>query len=153
MDTFLHFSVATSLALHAMAFISSQPDRLVSAREIASALDGSEAHLHKVLKLLVKANILKSVRGPKGGVMLRKPVENIKLLDIVESIEGTIKSKNCLFETQKCSSNRCIMGNLLTLVNTQVLLYLKNATLLEVSGAFDSLTHAPLLMESTQRQT
>ena len=81
-DTFLHFSVATSLALHAMAFISSQPDRLVSAREIASALDGSEAHLHKVLKLLVKAKILKSVRGPKGGVMLRKPVENIKLIDI-----------------------------------------------------------------------
>jgi Rrf2 family protein len=127
-----------------MAFISSQPDRLVSAREIASALDGSEAHLHKVLKLLVKAKILKSVRGPKGGVMLRTPVENIRLIDIVESIEGTIKSKNCLFETQKCRSNHCIMGNLLTLVNTQVLLYLKNATLSEVSGAFDSLTHAPL---------
>lgn len=100
--------------------------------------------MHKVLNRLVKAKILKSVRGPKGGVMLRKPVENIRLIDIVESIEGTIKYKNCLFETQKCINNHCIMGNLLTQVNTQVLLYLKNATLSEVSGLFESLTPARL---------
>ena len=142
MDTFLNISGATSLALHAMAFISSNPDRLITAREIASALDASEAHLHKVLQLLVKTKILKSTRGPQGGVILRKPVEDVKLIDIVESIEGTIKSDNCLFETQVCCGNHCIFGGLLSLVNTQVINYLKTATLLDVSGLFDSLTPA-----------
>ena len=142
MDTFLHFSVATSLGLHAMAIISSHPDRLVSAREIAAALDGSEAHLHKVLQLLVKAEILQSSRGPKGGVMLRKPVEDIRLIDIVESIEGTIKFGNCMFEKQKCTSDRCIMGNLLAAVNEQMLSYLKNVKLSEAFGSFKSLDPA-----------
>ncbi len=126
MGTFLNISGSTSLALHAMAFISSNPDRLITAREIASALDASEAHLHKVLQFLVRTKILKSIRGPKGGVMLRKTVEDVKLIDIVESIEGTIKSDNCLFETQVCCGNHCMFWVWLSLVNTQVVNDLKN---------------------------
>jgi len=144
MDTFLNISGSTSLALHAMAFLSSKPDRLVTAREIASALDASEAHLHKVLKLLVKTKILKSARGPKGGVKLRMPVEDIRLIDIVESVEGTVVSDTCLFGTRVCNGNQCVFGSLLTLVNTQVMNYLKNSTLSDVSGLFESLTPAGL---------
>mgnify|MGYP005873261335 CR=1 FL=1 len=142
MNTFLNISGSASLALHAMAFISSKSDHLVTAREIATALDASEAHLHKVLKLLVKAKILKSVRGPGGGVMLRKPVADVRLFDIVESVEGAIVAENCLFGTKVCSGDTCIFGSLLTMINTQVLNYLKNATLSDVSGLYDSLSPA-----------
>ena len=142
MDTLLNISGSTSLALHAMAFISSNPDRLITAREIASALNASEAHLHKVLKLLVKAKILKSVRGPRGGVMLRKPIEDIRLIDIVESVEGIIITNDCLLGTKVCGGDKCIFGSMLTLVNTQVVNYLKSARLSDVSGLFESLTPA-----------
>ena len=140
MDNFLNFSGSTSLALHAMAFIASNPDRLVTAREIASALDASEAHLHKVLKRLVNAKILKSTRGPKGGVKLRKLVEDVRLIDIVESVEGTVVSDTCLLGTRVCIGNKCVFGSLLTLVNTQVMNYLKNSTLSDVTGLFESMT-------------
>lgn len=142
MDTFLNISGSASLALHAMAFIASKPDRLITAREIASSLDASEAHLHKVLKLLVKSKILKSVRGPKGGVKLHRPVGDVRLIDIVESVEGTVVSDTCRLGTKVCSGNQCVFGSLLTLVNTQVMNYLKNSTLSDVSGLFGSMTPA-----------
>ena len=142
MDTFLNISGATSLALHAMAYLSTKSDRLVTAREIASALDASEAHLHKVLKMLVKAKIIKSNRGPKGGVQLNKAIEDVKLIDIVESVEGTVATDTCLLESKICSGDQCVFGNLLTLVNTQVMNYLENSTLSDVSGLFDIATSA-----------
>ena len=101
MDSFLHFSVATSLGLHAMAFISSQPGRLISAREIAAALDGSEAHLHKILQLLVKAKILKSARGPKGGeppLSRPTPVAFCDSEDIRRVVEGRRHGISWCFE-------------------------------------------------------
>ena len=142
MENFLNISGSTSLALHAMAVISTKPDQLITAKEIATTLDASEAHLHKVLKSLVKSKILKSARGPKGGVMLKKPVEDVRLIEIVESIEGTIKTENCLFEARVCTGDHCIFGNLLSLVNTQVTDYLNNATLSDISGLFDTLSPA-----------
>jgi len=136
MDNILHISGSASLAIHAMSYIAAKPDTLISAKDISSALRASEAHLHKVLQRLVKTKIVKSSRGPKGGFALRKPLEEIRLLDIIQAIEGPFNPDDCLFETPVCRGRRCIFRDVVRRVNDQVMDYLARTKLSELSDVF-----------------
>jgi Rrf2 family protein len=113
-------SEAASLALHSAAYLADNSKRVVQTREIASALDASEAHLAKVLQRLTKAGIVKPVRGPKGGFKIAKPAAKISLLDVYKAIEGSPDVKQCLFDSPICNGNKCILGGLLKNINSQV---------------------------------
>ncbi|MBN1436969.1 MAG: Rrf2 family transcriptional regulator [Sedimentisphaerales bacterium] len=60
----------------------------VLARTIANEHGIPREYLFKILKSLVRVDILSSTRGPHGGYYLSKPVEHISLLDIIEAVEG-----------------------------------------------------------------
>jgi Rrf2 family protein len=62
----------------------------IQGKEIAESCAIPSGHLLKILQQLVRAQILSSERGPAGGFMLRKPAQEISLLEIVEAIEGPI---------------------------------------------------------------
>ena len=49
-------------------------------------------YLLKILQQLVRANVLRSKRGPRGGFFLARPAETITLLQIVEAIDGPMLS-------------------------------------------------------------
>jgi Rrf2 family protein len=63
----------------------------VQARNLADALGVPIDYLVKILQQLVKARILTSVRGPKGGFHIQKKPAEITLLDVVEAIEGPVE--------------------------------------------------------------
>lgn len=63
--------------------------------EIADRLGASAAYLSKINTQLVKAHILRSHRGVKGGVTLAKPPQNISLLHVVEACQGMILGDYC----------------------------------------------------------
>ena len=60
----------------------------VLARTIANEHGIPREYLFKILKSLVRVDILSSTRGPHGGYYLSKSVENIYLLDVIEAVEG-----------------------------------------------------------------
>jgi Rrf2 family protein len=45
----------------------------------------------RVLKALVNAGVLHSVRGPHGGYRLAKPPAQITLLEVVEAVDGPVR--------------------------------------------------------------
>ena len=51
-----------------------------------------------------------SVRGPKGGYVLAKPPEEIKLSDVFSILEGPLTTFDCLIDKSYCT--RC--GDCLT---------------------------------------
>jgi Rrf2 family protein len=69
--------------------------QVMSPRKIASYLDESPAYLAKVLRLLVRAGILRAERGVAGGVFLSRPSNEITLLQIVEACQGVIQGDYC----------------------------------------------------------
>ncbi len=133
MSGFFKISEATVLALHAMLYISNHPDRMISTKEIAEFYYASEAHLSKIMKRLVKAGFIKSIRGPKGGFKIVKEPGEISLLELYELFEGPPELEKCLLGTQVCVEGECMFGNLLEDLNSIVMNYMANTTLNDVT--------------------
>lgn len=88
-------------------------DRFVSIHKIAEDLGLSFYFLSKNFQKLVKANLLESHRGPQGGVRLLKKPSEIRLIDIVEVIDGMEFFNNCILGFEECSDqNPCTIHHL-----------------------------------------
>ncbi len=71
-------------------------------REIAENQGISEKYISHLIIDLRKAGFIKSIRGAGGGYRLAKYPQQIKLLDIIEVMEGTINLVNCTEKNQIC---------------------------------------------------
>ena len=71
-------------------------------REIAENQGISEKYISHLIIDLRKAGFIKSIRGAGGGYRLAKSPQQIKLLDIIEVMEGTINLVNCTEKNQIC---------------------------------------------------
>lgn len=136
MSNIVKISQAASMALHAMVFLASEPDRVVPSKEVASTLGGSEAHLCKVMQRLAKAGLVSSTRGPKGGFVLKRGPRYIRLLEIFEAMEGPLEETNCLLGRPICRGGNCIFGDLLRDVDRQAKEYLSKRSLWDLEGVF-----------------
>ncbi len=127
---------AAALGLHAVVLLAANPGRSVSAREIASDLRVSEAHLSKVLQRLRKMGIVNSVPGPGGGFRLARSSGEIALLDVYEAIEGSLEPTTCLFDVPVCRGEKCILGGLLQALDQDARNYLAKAKLDQLAEVF-----------------
>ncbi len=120
MASILRLSEGANLAVHAMAYIASQPaGEPVTAVQIASDLGFSRDHLNKVLQRLARNGLVISRRGPHGGFVLGRNAEEVMLLEIVQAIDGPLSAGECLLGRSICGS-RCALGGLTRLVFEQV---------------------------------
>lgn len=60
--------------------------------EIAEREGLSEAHVHKLMRLLRRAGLVTSVRGRKGGYQLARPAEHINVGAALASLGGRLYS-------------------------------------------------------------
>ncbi len=125
MAQLIQLSEAASIALHGVAFIARAPGDYFSARQIAESSGASENHIAKVLQRLVKAGVLRSVRGPHGGFALKRPSEEISFLEVYEAIEGKLSEGPCPLHRGACPFERCMFGGLLAKVNAEILEYFR----------------------------
>ncbi len=93
MTSMLKLSRKTLLALEAVIDIAfnARPEP-VQAKEITARQGVPQRYLEQVMQQLVRAGVLKGVRGPRGGYRLAKERRRISVGDIVrvaESIEDT----------------------------------------------------------------
>lgn len=68
----------------------------------------SKKYLEQIIRRLMSAHLVKSVRGPRGGYYLTKSPEKTKVLDIINAIEGPLNLIECLKNPTKCPLvNKC----------------------------------------------
>ncbi len=76
-------------------------DKAVLSSTIAKEYGIPLEYLLKILQQLVRAGVLRSKRGPRGGFTLAKPAEEISLLVVIESVDGPMISHLHLAELTK----------------------------------------------------
>lgn len=136
MSGVVRISEAASMALHAMVLLAAAPEERRSAKEIASRLAVSEAHLSKVLQRLGKAGLVESARGRKGGFALARPRDRIRLADVYQAIEGKLPRTQCLLGKPICRGGSCILGGLLQMVDTWLRAYFGGTKLSQLTDVY-----------------
>lgn len=73
-----------------------------SAAELAAETGLPAPTVQKLVSMLSKAGLLRSVRGAGGGLQLARPAAAITVADIVEAVEGPIALTQCT-EGESCA--------------------------------------------------
>ena len=73
-------------------------------RSIADELDVPAQYLAKILQDLARIGLLQSTRGRGGGFRLGRAPEDIRLLEVVEAVDGPgFSEEGCVLGLQECS--------------------------------------------------
>ena len=78
---------ASLFALYAVLDLASDPERQLSATDIANNYKISTHHLAKVLRTLVRSGLVQAVRGAGGGYRFAGSVNRTTLLDVIDLFE------------------------------------------------------------------
>ncbi len=94
---------ASDYAVRVMIHLAGMPQgSTVCQADLAAATEVSGHFLSKVLQQLVRAGLVRSQRGSRGGYALAMPAGNVSLLDVVDAMEGPVRLNQCLEEGPSC---------------------------------------------------
>ena len=103
-------------AVMAMADLASNANNSpISLTEISLRQNISLAYLEQIFIKLKDNNLVKSTRGAKGGYILEKSANEIKISNIISAVNEEVKTLNCKKESKKGCNNKstkCITHNL-----------------------------------------
>jgi Rrf2 family cysteine metabolism transcriptional repressor len=78
-------------------------------KDIARKQDISLPYLEHLVAPLIAAGILRSVKGPRGGVSLARDPGGIKLSEITRVLEGSVAPVECVNDPSVClRSTSCV---------------------------------------------
>jgi Rrf2 family protein len=106
---------------------------LMSARRLASDGNFSYQLGCKLLQRLHKAELVKSVMGPKGGFVLSRKPSEITLMAIVNVLQGGVRLNKCLVGGQGCEfQDECKIRTKLACLQLYIEGYLGGITIEEI---------------------
>lgn len=95
----MKISRSTGYALLAVGYIARhQKEGIILSQSVSKEYNIPLEYLLKIMQQLVRANILRSKRGPRGGFSMARPAKKINLLQIIEAVEGPMISQLDLAE-------------------------------------------------------
>jgi Rrf2 family transcriptional regulator, cysteine metabolism repressor len=99
-------------------------------KDIAKRQDISAQYLEHLVAPLIRAGILRSIRGAKGGIALAKPPEEIRLSRVIEILEGSVAPVECVDNPSLCSrSDTCVTRDVWVEIKAAVVGVLEPLTL------------------------
>jgi FeS assembly SUF system regulator len=117
-----------------MSFLAKEAASVRSASEIARRVHITSMTASKILKMLVSANLVISVRGAEGGYRLSRPPENITLAEVVTALDGQPALTECNAITKKClQDDVCAVRDNWRLINKVVFTALNSITLADMA--------------------
>jgi len=85
-----------------------QENEPVLLRDIATRQQISLPYLEHLITPLIAGGIVRSTKGPRGGVSLARPPEEIKLSEVIQLLEGSVAPVDCIDNPGICSrSSSC----------------------------------------------
>jgi len=107
----MQLSNATQYVIRILNYINiNQDGTLYSARVLAEKLEIDYKFLTSIMTKLVKADIVRSIRGRGGGFELIKDPSTIFIIDIISLFDESFDKKACILGKDLCDeSEKCSM--------------------------------------------
>lgn len=94
---------STAYALHALMYMVRHNTQLPTTTATVAKAEGIPSdYLAKIFQQLVKAGMVKAVRGRKRGYTFARPPEDISLLELFEVVEGSRLFDDCFLRHCDC---------------------------------------------------
>ncbi len=98
----MNISRSAGYGMMAVGYIAQHDDKsLVLASTVSKEYNIPTEYLLKILQQLVRVNILRSKRGPRGGFSMARPSTEINILEIIEAISGPLSGHLDLVQQTK----------------------------------------------------
>lgn len=139
------FSKTCEYAIKIMVFIKTLESKgeHIGLKLIAQEIDSPQAFTAKILQRLVRAKLLRSVRGPHGGFKINPKRDPIYLRDIVEAIDGDGLFTHCVLGFETCSAEEpCAVHHKFEYIRNDLQRTLSQTQLDEIAGIVSSGTGA-----------
>ncbi len=128
----------TDYAIIALSHMAQCPDRVCNAREVAERFHVPLSLLTNVLKILAQKELVRSIRGAKGGYTLARPADQITLETIIRAIEGPVRFVQCTADAKigegSCElSDFCPVVGPVQKVHARLTSFLNDVTLSDIA--------------------
>ena len=111
----------------------------VSAREIAEQYDIPIELMAKVLQRLVRAGLLTSTQGTRGGYTLSRPAVSITIADVIQAIDGPLTVTACSTEKNDCEQySKCSIRDPLWQIRERIAVTLGTVSIAEMAAESDA---------------
>ena len=109
-------------------------EEFISLREIAERQEISEKYLESIIRMLVKAKVVESLRGKGGGYRLKKAPEDYTADSILSLTEESLAPVSCLEENADAcpQAARCKTLSLWQGLDQAIHAYLKGVTIADL---------------------
>jgi len=99
-------------------------------KDIARKQQISLAYLEHLITPLISGGIIRSTKGPKGGITLARKPEEIKLSEITLLLEGSVAPVECVDHPEMCKrSDLCVTREIWSEMKTAMDGVLESTTL------------------------
>ncbi len=102
----IQLNITTDYAIRIVFYLATK-NEVVSSKELSENTIITQNMVLKIGRKLQEAGIVKVVSGVQGGFYLGKKPEQIKLLDIINIMESTVKINRCLEADEFCNRKYC----------------------------------------------
>jgi Rrf2 family transcriptional regulator, nitric oxide-sensitive transcriptional repressor len=127
----MQLTLFTDYGLRSLMYLAANPEQRCSVRDIAEHYNISRNHLVKVVHRLSQLGYITSTKGKGGGIQLAHEAENLRLGDLVKTLEPNMDLVECFNkETNTCTVvNGCTLKHYLSDANKHFLDSLNQHTL------------------------
>lgn len=145
----LRISKLTDYATVLLARLAAEPERRLTASQLAALTHLAVPTASKLLKQLHRAGLVASTRGLHGGYCLARPASAISAAHILEALEGPLAITECAQHPNRCGiESTCAVGHAWQRVHLAIRRSLQEITLLELAG----LAAVPMRFAALERQ-
>lgn len=131
----LRISKLTDYGTVILAALATQPDKRLTATEVAERTHLALPTVSKLLKTLQRGGLVASVRGSHGGYQLVRAPQEISAAAILDAIEGPIALTECSTDHSTCCiAATCRVGHAWQRVNAAIRRALNDVTLAQLAG-------------------
>jgi Rrf2 family protein len=131
------FSNSTKYAIKAVLYLAvhSSEDQKIMIKDIAEPINVPKHYIAKILQTLSKLDLVSSHKGPKGGFYLNEKNRQVKVIQIINAIDGEDRMNSCLLSLNECNvDNPCSLHHLVFREKQQILKRLERTSLNELAA-------------------
>lgn len=130
------WSSGCDYAIRACVHLAGRGEALVPLRDLTREESLPAPFVGKILQTLVRAGLLRSVKGRHGGYGLARPPGEITLLAVLSAVDGTRHLERCVLGLSRCSDESvCPLHDSVKPLRQAVGDFLTSTTLAAMSSA------------------